>query len=51
MKILHSEEHRRHFPKGELYGGELVTPFECPARVEYVLERLREAGLDDIAAP
>ena len=24
MKIFCSEDHRKHFPKGELYGGEFV---------------------------
>lgn len=32
-------------------GGQFVTPFERPSRVEYVLNRLKERGLADIAAP
>ena len=44
MRVFHSEAHRLHFPQGELAGGELVTPFERPSRVEYVLRRLRERG-------
>ena len=51
MKIVFSEEHRLHFPQGEVYGGELVTPFERPSRVEYVLRRLKEVGLNDIRPP
>ncbi len=51
MKTFFSEDHRLHFPQGELSGGELVTPFERPSRVEYVLRRLRERGLTDIADP
>ncbi|QEW21952.1 Acetylpolyamine aminohydrolase [Marinibacterium anthonyi] len=51
MRIFHSETHRLHFPQGELNGGELVTPFERPSRVEYVLRRLQEQGLTDIVAP
>ena len=39
-----------HFPQGEIYGGELVTPFE-PCRIEYVLRRLKEVGLTDVAPP
>ena len=27
MRVICSEDHRKHFPKGELYGGELVRPF------------------------
>ena len=33
MRVFYSEEHRLHFPQGELHGGELVTPFERPSRV------------------
>ena len=51
MKTFFSERHRLHFPQGELYGGELVTPFERPARVEYVLRRLAERGFPAPEAP
>ncbi len=51
MKIIHSDDNRLHFPQGELFGGELVTPFERPSRVEYILRRLKEVGLTDISAP
>ncbi len=51
MKVIYSEEHRSHFPQGELYGGEFVTPFERPSRVEYVLRRLKQVGLADISPP
>lgn len=51
MKTVHSEDHRLHFPQGELYGGELVTPFERPSRVEHVLNRLRERGFSAPLAP
>jgi len=44
VKIVRSAKHRMHFPKGELYGGELVRPFECPERWDYVVERLNERG-------
>ena len=45
MRSFFSEDHRLHFPQGELAGGELVTPYERPSRVEYVLRRLAERGL------
>jgi acetoin utilization deacetylase AcuC-like enzyme len=48
MRTFFSEDHRLHFPQAELSGGEFVTPFERPSRVEYVLNRLRERGF---AAP
>jgi acetoin utilization deacetylase AcuC-like enzyme len=51
MQIFYSEEHRLHFPQAELSGGEFVTPFERPSRVEYVLNRLRERNLRAITAP
>lgn len=51
MRIYFSEDHRAHFPQGELYGGELVTPFERPSRIEYVLDRLRTQGLTDLHDP
>src|SRR5262245_36445005 len=51
MRIVYSENHRMHFPKGEIYGGELVTPFERPSRMEYIVRRLKEAGMTDIAPP
>jgi acetoin utilization deacetylase AcuC-like enzyme len=51
MKVVYSEDHRLHFPQGELNFGQFVTPFERPSRVEYILGRLRERGFSDIAAP
>ena len=51
MKIVSSEEHRSHAPVGELYGGELVVPFERPERWDIIVARLKEVGLDDFTAP
>lgn len=51
MRTLYSEDHRLHFPQAELCGGQFVTPFERPSRVEYVLNRLRARNLSDIAGP
>ena len=51
MRTHFSEDHRLHFPQAELSGGEFVTPYERPSRIEYVLARLKERGLDDIVAP
>ncbi len=45
MKTFFSEDHRLHFPQGELSGGELVTPYERPSRVEFVLAELRARGM------
>lgn len=51
MKTVHSDDHRLHFPQGELYGGELVTPFERPSRIEHVLARLKARGFAAPVAP
>jgi acetoin utilization deacetylase AcuC-like enzyme len=51
MKTVHTDRHRLRDPRTELSGGELVPPFECPARVETVVARLREQGLGEILEP
>ena len=51
MKIVRSNEHRAHFPSGELYGGQLVRPFECPERVDHIVQALQVAGLRGVVAP
>jgi len=51
IQTFFSESHRLHFPQGELAGGEFVTPYERPSRVEYILNRLRERQFDPVIAP
>ena len=51
MQTFFSEDHRRHFPQAELSGGEFVTPYERPSRVEYVLGRLKERRLGAVSDP
>ncbi len=51
MLTIYSDHHKLRSPSTELYGGQLVTPFECPQRAEYVLERLRQVKLGDVRAP
>ncbi|MGI9412411.1 MAG: histone deacetylase family protein [Hyphomicrobiales bacterium] len=51
MKIVKSEDHRTHAPTGELYGGELVVPFERPERWDIIVARLNEVGLTDFMEP
>ncbi|THD71578.1 histone deacetylase family protein [Thalassobius vesicularis] len=51
MQTFFSEEHRKHFPQAELSGGQFVTPYERPSRVEYILRRLNERGFDTPIAP
>jgi acetoin utilization deacetylase AcuC-like enzyme len=51
MRTYLSEHHRLHFPQAELSGGQFVTPYERPSRVEYVLARLRERRLGPVTDP
>ena len=51
MLTVYSEDHKLRDAKTELYLGELTTPFECPARVEWVLQRIREVGLGEVIPP
>ncbi len=51
MQTFFSENHRLHFPQAELSGGEFVTPYERPSRVEYVLQRLKERGFPGVTDP
>ena len=51
MLTVFSEKHALRDAKTELYGGLLVPPFECPARAEHVLQRVREVNLGEVIAP
>jgi len=51
MKVVCSDAHVNHFPKGELSGGVLVRPFECPERWQYVVDELKVRELADLIAP
>ncbi len=51
MKTVLSEDHRQHFPKGELYGGELVLPFERPERWDFIVDQLKAIEMTDFIAP
>ena len=51
MKIVYTDDHRLHFPQGELFGGEFVTPFERPSRVEYILRELKKRKMTDFVSP
>jgi len=48
---VYSADHRLRNARTELYGGELVSPFECPERAEIVLERVRTVALGEVIAP
>lgn len=51
MITVYSSAHKLRNAKTELYNGELVEPFECPVRAEYVLQRVREVNLGEVTAP
>lgn len=51
LKVFYSKEHKRRDARTELYGGELVPPFEAPFRAEWILEAVKNAGHDDVAPP
>ncbi len=51
MLTVFSEKHALRDARTELYGGELVPPFECPVRAEHIVERVKQVGLGEIIAP
>lgn len=51
METIFSEDHKFRNARTELYGGELVIPFERPSRAEYIIDRVREVGLGQVSAP
>lgn len=51
MITVHSEKHKLRNSKTELFGGELVEPFERPSRVTYILDRIATVGLGEVVAP
>ena len=51
MDIVYSEEHKRRAAKTELCGGELIAPFECPARAEIIRARCLERKLGAFLSP
>jgi acetoin utilization deacetylase AcuC-like enzyme len=51
MKTVYSDDHRAHFAQAEVYGGEFVTPFERPSRMEYILRELKKRRMTEFVAP
>ena len=51
MKVVYTEAHRKRASETELYGGELVSPFECPERMDYILDRLKKTGFGELNSP
>ncbi len=51
MRVIFSEDHKLRNARTELFGGELVPPFEAPFRAEWILTAVKEAGFTDVSAP
>ncbi len=51
MKTVYSPDHILRNAKTELTGGQLVTPFECPQRADYVLAAIKFQQLGAIVSP
>lgn len=51
MKTIFSEKHKLRNSKTELYGGQLVKPFERPSRAEFIINRIVERNLGPVHEP
>ena len=51
MKTIYSEKHKLRNAKTELYGGELVKPFERPERIDFIIDEINKTKLGAIEKP
>jgi acetoin utilization deacetylase AcuC-like enzyme len=51
METIFTEKHNLRNSKSELYGGQLVEPFERPSRAQYIIDRVRTVDLGSISEP
>ncbi len=51
MITVFSDKHRLRDAKTELYGGQLVSPFESPSRADIVIERVKSEKLGKVLEP
>lgn len=51
METIYTERHKLRNARTELYGGQLVEPFERPSRVDYIIDRLNKVRLGPISDP
>lgn len=51
METIFTERHNLRNSRTELFGGQLVEPFERPSRAEYIIDRVREVALGPISEP
>lgn len=51
MLIFHNPVHDKHSGRQEMFRGKLVPCHETPARLEYVLDALRQRGIGELSVP
>ena len=51
METIYTAKHKLRDARTELFGGQLVAPFERPSRAEHVMARIREQGLGAVSDP
>ena len=51
MKTVYTARHKLRASKTELFGGQLVPPFECPERAEIILQRVKDRRLGPVIEP
>ncbi|MEM1154813.1 MAG: histone deacetylase family protein, partial [Pseudomonadota bacterium] len=51
MRTIYSDQHHLRDAKTELYGGELVQPFESPSRAEMIIRAVRRVEFGPIESP
>ena len=51
METIFTERHKLRNSKTELFGGQLVEPFERPSRAQYIIDRVREVDLGPVSEP
>lgn len=51
MLIFYSPATQQRRARTELHNGEIVAPFECPERVDMIIEQLRRQELGEVRAP
>ena len=51
METIFSPRHKLRDSQTELYGGQLVRPFECPERIEFIISSLKNQKIGEISKP
>ena len=51
MKTIYSDKHKLRNAKTELYGGELVKPFERPERIDFIIDEIKSKNFGEIIEP